>query len=125
LRDDRQRLQAIAAFAAAWYGRERAGITFSLQRIDPFAGLGTLIDATVTAGVQRSVGTCITSIGFDYTRKPRTTIQTGYSEIDFNVGMPHQATMAGMTDQGDEDTGNAAMNDRRHFHHGKSPFGED
>lgn len=122
LRDDRPRLQAIAAFASAWYGRERAGITFSLQRIDPFSALGTLIDTTVTAGVTRSIGTCVTSVGFDFGAKPRTTVQTGYSEIDFQLGyIPKSGPEPG--EEGD-DNDNRGEFARKSFKHGKSAFGD-
>jgi hypothetical protein len=81
-RDDRDRLEAVAAFAKAWYGQERASVTLSLQKIYPGLRVGTYVEDASSSTQRNDVGTVVTMRSWDF-QAMTTTIRTQYSEIDF------------------------------------------
>jgi len=87
LRDDSYRLREIAAFALAWYGRDRRAITLDVTRIEMLAPLGSLVVGTVTAGTFLSIGTIVSSRTCTYGEEPNTKLQTEWAEIDFSGGI--------------------------------------
>ncbi len=85
VRDDTHKLRKMAAAAAAWYGQQRNTFTLERAGIAPIHPTGRLIRAVATTAFHvENVGTVITQRRFDY-RDNRMTIQTGYTELDFEV----------------------------------------
>lgn len=84
VRDDREKLDEIAAAAVSWFGVDRGALTVSWRQINAPPQLGTLILGSFTGGVARVVNSPITSIGYDFGRTPKVTIETNYAELDFS-----------------------------------------
>jgi hypothetical protein len=83
VRDDTPRLRAIAAFAKAWYGQDRASITLTLQA-KVYAGLPVLsyVKDASSSTQRKDVGTVVTSRSWNFVNRT-TTIRTQHAEIDF------------------------------------------
>jgi len=84
LRDDSDRLRAIAAWCKGWYGEARARVRLDLQKI--FLGLrvGTLVTNASSSWHTKKVGTVVTerawSFGDRPGDRPSTRIRTDYGE---------------------------------------------
>lgn len=81
LRDDRPRLRAIVAFAAAWVGRERHAVQIPIARPGLYVDLGTYLESIEAVGDRTPVGTCVTARVINY-RARQTTIETGFAAFD-------------------------------------------
>ncbi len=81
-RDDRGRLEEVAALAQLWYGAPRRSVSFSVQRLTPRAPLGVYVRAAFsgTWDIGR-VGTVVTSVRWDFAAST-TSYETAYREID-------------------------------------------
>lgn len=83
-RDDRDKLRSLAALLKSWYGQYRSAVKFGVQNISTIAPLGSLIKSIANAWQREPVGTIVTSRSWDF-RGARTTINTGYYNLDFAV----------------------------------------
>lgn len=86
VRDDSDRLRAIAITAAAWYGMQRSVISYEFTGLAPFHPVGMLIRGAVgsTVGLQ-PVGTVVTERKWDFEGKDgfgKTSVRTGAGELD-------------------------------------------
>lgn len=85
LRKDKDKLEAVASFAAAWYGPRRQAIQIPIKLLGFFVPLGSLLtDIRGVFGVE-PVRTPITAKLWDFQRD-LTLIETGYAELDY-VGL--------------------------------------
>lgn len=82
LRDDTSRLEAIAAYARAWYGQERATVRLEVDAIRAGLKVGQYVTDASSATQRKNVGTVITSKRFDCV-KMRTAWKTAYTEHDW------------------------------------------
>lgn len=82
LRDDTDRLRAIAAAARAWYGRRRARLAFAKRRIEDAYSLGTYIATARTQASGTRINSCVTQRRWDF-EKQTTAISTEFAELDF------------------------------------------
>lgn len=82
LRDDTDRLRAIAASARAWYGRRRARLEFTKRRIEDAYSLGTYIATARTQASGTRINSCVTQRRWDF-EKQTTGISTEFAEFDF------------------------------------------
>lgn len=88
LRNDRDRLLAVAAMAKAWYGRTRRAISVKYKQIawrttqDHTLLPGNLLQKVFIHGQTLSVGTIISRLTWDWANKT-TTLQTDFDELDF------------------------------------------
>ena len=81
LRDDKEKLQAVAAFAAAWYGRVRQAVRIPIHGLGMYAQLGTLVETV--DGV--SAYTPVTARHMDFTADNGagvTVMETDFSALD-------------------------------------------
>lgn len=86
IRDDSPRLRAIAIASAAWYGMQRAVISYKFIGLAPFHPVGMLIRGAVSSsiGIQR-VGTVVTERKWNFLAEDgfgTTQVRTGYGELD-------------------------------------------
>lgn len=88
LRDDRERLQAIAEAAAIWYGAERQAAIIPFRDLSmpietPIGSIGTII-TKLYGDADDPINTPVTGIAFDFVGGI-TTIETAYAEVDFST----------------------------------------
>ncbi len=81
LRDDRDRLRAALTAAIAWYGKRRNKINITIRNIDPAIPIGYMIEGGDVAGVG-AAATPVTSISWNFGRRPSTVISTDFGELD-------------------------------------------
>ncbi len=89
IRDDSQRLRAIAVTAAAWYGAQRQIIEYAYEGLAPFHPVGMLIRGAIgnTIGME-PIGTVVTERKWSFTANRgfgETRIKTGYGELDVRL----------------------------------------
>lgn len=85
IRKDKDKLEAVASFAAAWYGPRRQAIQIPIRQLGVFVPLGSLLtDIRGFFGLE-PVRTPVTSVTWDC-QADLTLIATGYTEIDY-VGL--------------------------------------
>jgi hypothetical protein len=85
LRDDRDRLRAIAKAAAAWYGTPRNAITLPYMDVRRHLEIGQLITLLKQGTDEVAVNTPITGLAFDFL-SGRTVVETSYADADFVIG---------------------------------------
>jgi hypothetical protein len=83
LRDDRPRLNAIAAAVSAWYSVPRQAVTFPLRRIRLWVAPGRLITSIVGFSVPVPVNAVVTSLTYDFRGLGMVSVQTGWGERDY------------------------------------------
>lgn len=83
LRNDVARMREIAAFALAWYGRERASICIPLVGVEDLAPLGSLVQSVVTGEADIVVGTVATCCEKNY-KSGTSRLMTDWAELDFS-----------------------------------------
>lgn len=81
LRDDKDKLEAIAAFCKAWYGVKRQAITLPIRRLGVWVPIGTYITQINALLGTTSIQTVISSRRMDF-YSDTTLIETGYGEYD-------------------------------------------
>lgn len=81
LRDDSEKLRAIAYLAWVWYGQQRATIDFTIKNNLNWFAVGTLVNNVVNGLSWERVGTVVTSIQRNYTTNEQV-VCTGWSELD-------------------------------------------
>lgn len=81
LRDDSERLRAIATFAQAWYGQQRATIEYVFDGIGVFHPAGMLITAAAVGWNVEKVGTVVTERRWNF-KEATTSVRTGWQELD-------------------------------------------
>ena len=82
LRDDSDRLRAVAAFARTWYGKTRHAVEVTFQDVMIAYGLGGILTAVSVGDRQQDVGSIIVSRTTDLAEQI-TTIRTDFLDLDF------------------------------------------
>jgi hypothetical protein len=82
VRDETEKLRSIAALAAAWYGKYRGVMRLTLSDVRTDWMPGAMIDSVSSAWQWLPVSSIISSVTWDL-RAGKTTINTGFSELDF------------------------------------------
>ena len=82
LRNDKTRLQAIAAAALGWWSKRRQTLTVEYSYLMAGARCGDYIAGVWDGTVYQDINTVVSSVSFDF-RGQRTTIETGYGKLDF------------------------------------------
>lgn len=81
LRDDGDKVRAVAALAAAWYGQDRAQVELTIQGAEPLLPLGSYLRTVSNSYRRIPVGTVVTENAFDFTTN-KTRVRTGYWPLD-------------------------------------------
>ncbi len=81
VRDDTDKLEAIAALAKAWYSDYRAAVSIEVKKVCFLSGIGSIITEIESAWQREPVNTVVTSRHWDF-RQGTTTIETGYMDLD-------------------------------------------
>jgi len=81
VRDDRDKLGAVAALARAWYGESRAAVSLTVKKLANIVTLGSIITEVSSSWHREAINTVATSRRRDYINAT-TTIDTGYSDLD-------------------------------------------
>ena len=81
VRDDSEKLQAVAAFASGWYGVTRQAVNIVINSVGLFCQLGVLITDIRTSSMTEPVRTVVTARSIDFDAQ-QTTIETGYANFD-------------------------------------------
>ncbi len=81
LRNDRDRLAAVAAMAKAWYEKPRRAIKLEYRKIVPRFIPGMMIQHIKTSNHTQAVMTLVSSVTWNFA-EGRTTIQTDFAELD-------------------------------------------
>jgi len=85
VRDDTERLQLIAALAAAWYGRPRAAVTLKFANAFKVAEIGQYLQSVASGASRQSVGTVITRQSWSFQKQTVTmTVDTSFYELDLS-----------------------------------------
>ena len=82
LRDDRERLQNIAALAWEYYQSQPQRLVFSYRAVSSVLPVGSLVTQLTGEGDPTDVNTVVTSLQVDL-RNQSTTVQTAFAELDF------------------------------------------
>lgn len=82
VRNDRTKLQATAAFAAAWYGVDRQAVKIPIKQVGSFVELGTMLTGIDVVRGMVPVRTVVTAKECILTQPQMTTIETGYVALD-------------------------------------------
>ena len=82
VRDDTPRLRQIAAFAKAWYGKQRASFSMTLKETFQFLAPGQIIRQISSSWHRQQVGTVVSEISWDFETGETTTL-TDFAELDF------------------------------------------
>jgi hypothetical protein len=85
LRDDSPRLRQIAALAKAWYGKERAAMSLTLNDASASLPIGTYVRKVSDAQGYQQVNSVVTCVTCDCERQA-TTIRTQFGELDVTAG---------------------------------------
>jgi len=81
IRDDTGRLRQVLALAKAWYGRDRAALTYTRRGILNDFDLGIFIRSALVNQGYQDIGSCVSERRWDFVRQT-TTIRTGHLELD-------------------------------------------
>jgi hypothetical protein len=84
IRNDRERLEAIAALASSWYSQKRSVVSITIQNIAHYFPVGGYLVAATTSWQREQIGTVITQASWDF-RRGTSTVETGHFEIDVSV----------------------------------------
>jgi len=79
--DEREKLEAHAAYARGWFGVERQAVTIPIQTIGVFVGLGDYLTGISNVWMWLPVNTVVTSVEWDFPAY-KTVIQTGHGSDD-------------------------------------------
>jgi hypothetical protein len=82
LKDDRDLLDGIAAFAIGWVGKARQSIEMTINRPEPSIDLGVYLTEIDASGNAEPVNTVVTEVKTDFARTGETTITTGWGDYD-------------------------------------------
>lgn len=82
VRNDKEKLDAIAAFLAGWYGVRRQAVEIPIQSIGMFVQVGALLTEIQSANLVEPIRTVVTSRLIDFAAG-KTTLKTGYGNLDF------------------------------------------
>lgn len=82
IRNDRTKLQAICAFAAAWYGVDRQAVKIPIKQVGSFVELGTMLTGIDVVRGMVPVRTVVTAKECILSQPQMTTIETGYVALD-------------------------------------------
>jgi len=88
VRDDRRRMTRLAEIAAEWFGRKRQALQLRYKQIRPptdgtnVIKIGDLITSVGTVYSDPDVNSVVTSIVYDMTGSPTTTVETSYAHLD-------------------------------------------
>lgn len=83
LRDDRDKLEAIATAAAEWYGQARQTLKVMFKDTTPDLQIGQLITALTTGALSEPVNTVVTGLVFNL-KDHSCAIETSYADADFS-----------------------------------------
>lgn len=85
VRNDTERLQLIAALAAAWYGQPRAAVTLKFANAFKVAEIGQYLRSVASGASRQSVGTVITRQSWSFQKQTVTmTVDTSFYELDLS-----------------------------------------
>lgn len=85
VRDDRERLAAIAQSAAQWYGRNRQTLELTYKQVRGLFELGWLITSVGANYSLTDINTVVTSVTYvldSQTSVPTTTVKTSFADLD-------------------------------------------
>lgn len=82
LRNDKAKLQAIAAAALGWYGKKRQVLTAKLSYLFLSAQPGTLITSVLNNKTRQQVNTILSEVNYDF-ESGSSGIMTAYAELDW------------------------------------------
>lgn len=84
LRDDLEQLQTVASLLAAWHGKYRAAVRFTVRNLRTYIRPGTILKTASTGSQsEQEVNTVVSRVRHDVTtRPPTTTIETSYQQIN-------------------------------------------
>jgi len=82
VRDDKARLQLVAAMAVAWYGRRRQRLRYAVRELGPIARPGTFIEAVESVGWTEPISTVCTRMSWDF-ESGTSSLETDFWELDF------------------------------------------
>lgn len=86
VRDDRERVRTLVNATAEWYGRVKRAVKFSYKQVRKLVEIGDLVTEVFGVGLPADINTPITSITYsmgDGRTPGKTSIETGFAEIDF------------------------------------------
>lgn len=85
VRDDTERLQLIAALAAAWYGQPRSAVTLKLANAFKVGDIGQYITSVSSGSSRQSIGTVITRQSWSFQKQTVSlTVNTSFYELDLS-----------------------------------------
>ncbi|WP_166820533.1 hypothetical protein [Thalassoroseus pseudoceratinae] len=82
IRDDVNKLKAVAVAAAAWFSRERQAVQIPIKSLGIYLPVGCLVNGISGFNLRESVKTVVTARQLDF-QNNQTLIRTAYDEIDF------------------------------------------
>lgn len=88
IRDDRRRITRIAEVAAEWFGRKRQALQLRYKQLRPPTNgsdkivIGDLITSIGAVYSDPEVNSVVTSIVFEMTDSPTTTVETSFAHLD-------------------------------------------
>jgi len=82
IRNDRLKLQAIAAFASAWYGVDRQAVKLPIKMVGSFVELGTMLTGIDIFTGMVPVRTVVTAKEVILSEPQMTIVETGYVALD-------------------------------------------
>ncbi|MBN2711361.1 MAG: hypothetical protein JXR97_02865, partial [Planctomycetes bacterium] len=89
IRNDYELLRAKVELAHAWHSQTRALINLTLNDLGIYAPVGAYVTRSLHGSASQPIGTVITGIQWDFGNNAKTTITTGWRELDV-VGMNYE-----------------------------------
>lgn len=93
VRDDRDRLEALAQVAYEWYGRQRQALSLAYRQVEQYLLVGELVTQIGAAGNVQEVNAAVTAIRYDLAAGT-TQVTTDFGELDlpsFGARIQHHA----------------------------------